>query len=128
MPQFSQNSYAKLDSCDSRLRRVMERAIKLVPLDLDFTILEGHRGQQAQDAAFEQGKSQLKWPNGNHNKYPSLAVDVAPYPIDWNNKERFYLLATYIFKAAYIEGVDIKWGGHWPHFKDLPHWEVKSEL
>jgi len=24
---------------------------------------------------------------------PSDAVDVAPYPIDWNDKERFYYFA-----------------------------------
>ena len=126
MPTLSQSSYQRLDTCDTRIRRVFERAIKIVPASSDFTILCGHRGEKDQNLAFEAGNSKLKWPNSKHNTSPSLAIDVVPFPIDWANIERFYKLATYVFKAAQMEDVPIEWGGHWFRFKDYPHWELKA--
>lgn len=125
MPQFSQRSKDALYTCDERLIRVMERAIVIVPPELDFTVLEGHRGKEKQDEYFKNGTSTLKWPRSNHNREPSLAVDIVPYPIDWGDRERFGMLATYIYRAALIEKVyNIRWGGHWRRFQDLPHWEL----
>jgi peptidoglycan L-alanyl-D-glutamate endopeptidase CwlK len=54
-----------------------------------------------------------------------MAVDIVPYPIVWDDLDRFYRLATWIFKAAQYEQVPIHWGGHWTKFKDYPHWEIK---
>ena len=125
MPTLSPRSYAHLDTCDTRIKCVIERAIKLVPKELDFIVLCGFRGEQEQNLAFNAGNSKLRWPESRHNKNPSLAVDVVPYPIDWTNLDRFYQLATYIFWAAQIEQVNLTWGGHYTKFKDLPHWEIK---
>lgn len=126
MPVFGTTSKSRLWTCDDRLQRVMNRAISIVPGNSDFTILCGHRGEEEQTKAFISGTSTVTWPNSNHNKTPSKAVDIAPYPIDWDDITRFNRLATYIFKAAMLEGVEIHWGGHWRNFKDYPHYEVKD--
>jgi len=76
-----------------------------------------------QNKAFNEGKSQLKFPLSKHNKYPSLAVDVAPYPIDWENIERFKDFVAYVKGVAKGLGIEVKSGSDFS-FKDYPHWEV----
>lgn len=132
MPSFSQASKDKLATCDQRLQTIFNDVIKHV----DCTILCGHRGQKEQDEAFAKGASKLKWPNGQHNKLPSMAVDAAPYPIDWSNKQkslaRFYFFAGYVKSVADSMNIKIRWGGDWDsdldftdqNFDDLPHFEV----
>ena len=46
----------------------------------DHSVIKGHRNQTEQDDAFSKGHSKLKWPDGNHNAYPSKAQDVRTYP------------------------------------------------
>ena len=118
MPSFSKASLAQLGTADERLQRVMRRAIQ----HFDFTVLEGHRGEQAQNEAHAKGLSKLRWPQGAHNKSPSRAVDVAPYPIDWRDTtaahERFAYLAGVVKVCAAEEGVKVRWGGDWDRDND----------
>lgn len=100
MPTFSKISKDRLATCDERLQKVFNEVVKY----FDCTIVQGHRGQAEQDAAYASGKSQLKWPNGNHNKFPSKAVDVMPYPIDWTDRERMTLF------AGFVMGIGISMG------------------
>ncbi len=55
---------------------------------------------------------------------PSLAVDLAPYPIDWNDLKRFHELAGRILEVAALLDIPLTWGGHWHSFKDYPHYEL----
>lgn len=120
MPTFSKSSADKLATCDERLQRLFNEVIKYT----DCTIVCGHRNQEDQEKAFEQGFSLARWPKSNHNGLPSLAVDVCPYPIDWGNRERFEAFAVLVKEVAQNIGVDVEWGGLWK-FTDLPHWQVK---
>lgn len=130
MPRFSRTSIEALKTLDMRLQLVMNAAIKHV----DFTILEGHRGKAEQDQAYRTGKSKVRWPNGKHNQFPSLAVDIAPYPIDWADTERFVYFAGFIMGAAAMLGVQLRWGGDWDRdtevedetFRDLGHFELMA--
>ena len=100
----------------------------------DCTIIEGHRNKDRQNKLFKEGKSKLKYPKGKHNAIPSKAVDVAPYPIDWNDRERFTYFAGYVLGIAYEMGLKIRWGGDWDmdtqvkdnNFDDLPHFEIRD--
>lgn len=128
MPSFSFKSEQKLQTCDPRLIRLFDIVIK----GFDCTILEGHRDEDRQNDMLHSGKSQLAWPGSKHNSSPSLAVDVAPYPIDWNDRERFHYFAGYVKGVAESIGVKIRWGGDWDGdwqvrdnvFDDLPHFEL----
>lgn len=130
MPKFSKKSLSKLETCDKRLQDLFLRVVK----KFDCTILEGHRGKDRQNKLFNEGKSKLKYPKGKHNSLPSKAVDVAPYPIDWNDRERFTYFAGYVVGIAYQMGLKIRWGGDWDmdtqvkdnNFDDLPHFEIKE--
>lgn len=121
MPHFGNQSREKLDTCDKEIQDVLNEAIK----HYDFSVIWGHRSQVDQDRAYEQGNSQLRWPQSKHNKTPSRAVDVVPYPGGFDNDDKeFYLMATHILRAAALLGVDLRWGGHWRNFKDLAHFEL----
>lgn len=130
---FGTTSQAELATCDDRLQRVMEAAIQ----HIDFSVLEGHRGQADQDRAVAEGNSKTPWPGSKHNSVPSLAVDIAPYPVDWSDtpkaRERFVYLAGVVMTCAKQLGIRLRWGGDWngnddmrdePAFRDYPHFEI----
>ena len=85
--------------------------------------------------AFLRGNSKVQFPNSKHNSLPSLAVDAAPYPIDWNDKKRFALFAGFVLGIAATKGIRLRWGGDWNmnyitldnRFDDLPHFELVQE-
>lgn len=120
MPQFSNRSLTNLAQCDERLQRVARECIK----HYDFSVICGHRNKAAQDKAFAEKKSKVKWPNSKHNKTPSLAMDCTPYPLDWNDIQAFHTMAKHMKEAAKKVGVKIVWGGDWKGFFDGPHFEL----
>jgi len=128
MADFGTESRKRLDTCHMDLQEICE----LVIPNYDFTVLEGFRSNARQDDLFRQGKSKLRAGQSKHNNQPSNAVDIAPYPIDWNNANRFYLLAGFIFQAASQLDIKLRWGGDWDSdwihtdqsFHDLPHFEL----
>jgi peptidoglycan L-alanyl-D-glutamate endopeptidase CwlK len=122
MPSFSDSSKSKLSTCHPKLQALFNEVIKY----RDCIILCGHRGQAEQIEAYQNGRSKVKWPNSKHNKKPSLAVDVAPYPIDWQDKERFIRFAGFVEGVASQMGIKIKWGGDFSTFFDGPHFQLEE--
>lgn len=132
MPSFSKVSNSRLSTCHPSLVLVAKAAIKVI----DFSVISGHRDKKSQDAAVAAGNSKTPWPKSRHNKIPSEAMDLAPYPIDWSNKPkavaRFYLLAGVVIAEAYDLGIKLRWGGDWDgdwdlydqNFDDLGHFEL----
>lgn len=138
MPKFGKGSLDKVATCHPDIQRVLNKAIK----KYDFTVIYGYRSPEEQLALFKQGRELVKGKyvvvgktvtnldgytkKSRHNSNPSEAVDVAPYPIDWNNINKFKEMAIVIKEAAKEEGVDLVWGGDWKSFKDYPHFELKK--
>lgn len=133
MPVFSKTSRERLSTCDPRLQEILTEAIKTI----DFIVIEGHRGQEAQDRAFKDGKSKLRWPHGKHNQHPSKAVDIAPYfvelkNLDWKDSYAFGRLMGFIQRIALEKGVRLRFGLDWDgdfrsrdeSFVDAPHIEL----
>lgn len=123
MPTFSERSLERLATCHPDLRRLFFAVVT----EIDCTVLCGHRCEADQRLAFEQGNSQLDWPLSMHNRLPSLAVDVGPYPLDWNDIEAFRKLAQIVKIKAQQMGIKVSWGGDWQTFKDYPHWELTGQ-
>lgn len=128
MAKFGARSLAELRTLDPRLQSILTEVIKYI----DFTIICGHRGQAEQDKVYAEKKSKVKWPNSKHNTLPSKAVDIAPYPIDWNDEVRFARLMGHIERVAYEQGVKIRLGldfnrngrSNDESFLDFPHVEL----
>lgn len=121
---FSEKSLKKLYKCHPLLVELMLYAIR--HSIIDFTIICGTRSNEAQQKAYEEGKSLLKSGKSKHNMIPSEAVDIAPYPIEWNNIDNFEKLGKCIKVCAKLLNISIKWGGDWS-FKDYGHFELKRE-
>lgn len=127
---FTSASAARLSTCHDDLQRLFIEVEKAFPC----LILEGHRGEIAQNAAYAAGKSKLRWPDGQHNKIPSRAVDAAPHPWDPKDRDRFVLFAGFVLGTATKLGIKLRWGGDWDSdlqtsdnkFDDLVHFELKD--
>ncbi len=128
MPYFSKKSKGKLETCHKDLQKVFNEVIKHV----DCTIIEGHRGEERQNRLYDEGNTKVRYPDGRHNCNPSNAVDVVPYPIDWDDRERFHLFAGFVLGISKSLGINIRWGGDWNRnfevddnqFDDFPHYEL----
>ena len=130
MPRFGRKSKERLATCDEKLQVLFKEVIKYV----DCSILEGHRGEDRQNALYKEGKTKVLYPRGRHNADPSRAVDVVPYPVDWEDRERMTLFAGFVLGIASQMGLNIRWGGDWDQdfevqdnkFDDFPHFELKG--
>ena len=128
MPKFGRTSKKRLVTCEEDLQILFNEVVK----HFDCSVLVGYRGRNEQDTAYESGHSKVKWPNGKHNSNPSLAVDVAPYPIDWDDRERFIYFGGFVKGCAYQLGLPLRWGGDWDNdsqlsdnkFDDLVHFAL----
>lgn len=134
MPMFSTQSFSQLSTCELDLQVLFFEVVRT----FDCTVLEGYRNEEDQEKAFNDGHSKLHFPDGKHNHQPSHGVDVAPFPVNWEDSKRFYHFAGYVLGVASRlkeEGKmthSIRWGGDWSgkhdlndqSFDDLVHFEL----
>ncbi|MBN9067072.1 MAG: hypothetical protein J0H60_11600 [Rhizobiales bacterium] len=138
MAKFSAVSLARLESAHPLLQKVMHAAIE----KYDFTILQSQRGRADQEEAFRKGNTHAHFGQSAHNWSPAIALDVAPYPIDWKDAARFVALNKVIgcfnpetgfgYGLAKDMQIPLRWGGDWnfngkttdEHLVDLPHYEL----
>lgn len=134
MSNWSDNSLQVRASLDPRLKVMVDELLTY----MDVSLICGHRTPQQQAAYFAAGTSKVEWPNSKHNMYPSLAVDMQPYPYpDNENDLRAALgyMAGLCWMIAEREGFSIRWGGDWNRngsvtdngFDDLFHLEIFYE-
>ena len=128
MPRFGKRSKENLTSCDKQLQNVFNEVIKYV----DCSVLEGYRDERRQNKLFQEGKTKVQYPMGRHNSSPSRAVDVTPYPVDWDDRVRQTLFAGFVLGIARSMDIRLRWGGDWDmdfkvmdnRFDDFPHFEI----
>jgi peptidoglycan L-alanyl-D-glutamate endopeptidase CwlK len=134
MPKFSKRSLELLEQCHPDLQLLCNTAINVI----DFSVLPSTIRTLKEQAEFVTAGTS-KTMDSLHLKRPfpecfnaeySAAVDIAPYPIDWNDRTRFELLAGImkgIAEVYYKEGRishRIAWGGDWKTLNDMPHFEL----
>ena len=132
MPKFGKRSRRRLKGVDPKLVSVLNEVVKY----FDITVIEGLRSQARQDELVAQGKSKTKF--GKH--VLGKAVDIAPYPIDWESRDDFHYLGGFVLGMAASMGINVRWGGDWSDsslskstrttkdnkFDDLVHFEIKD--
>ena len=133
MPKFWKRSRDRLKGVYAKLVNVLNEVVKY----FDITVIEGLRSQERQDELVKQGKSKTKF--GKH--VMGKAVDIAPYPIDWDARDDFHYLGGFVLGVANRLGVKIRWGGYWNasslfkgkittkdnNFDDLVHFELLED-
>tara|TARA_Y100000401_G_C8224905_1_gene175193 strand:- start:216 stop:656 length:441 start_codon:yes stop_codon:yes gene_type:complete len=126
MYKFGKRSKERLKGVDHRLIKVLDELIKV----MDVTIIEGLRSEKRQKELLEKGATKVKYSRHMEGK----AVDLAPYPIDWENRDGFHYMGGMIRGIAHQLGLKIRWGGDWNSdgdvkdngFDDLVHIEIRD--
>ena len=137
MPKFSKRSKGNLATADTKLQQLFNAVIE----EFDCTVIYGHRTPEEQFDLFKKGRERKDgwWvkvgptvtnldglnKKSKHNYFPSKAVDVVPYPLDWKDIEAFENLAKVVKAKAEELNITVTWGGDWTSIKDYPHWEIK---
>lgn len=116
--KLGKRSIERLSTVNPTLQAVILKSFETMPFDI--TVLEGIRSKERQAELFKSGAS--KTMNSKH--LTGNAIDIAPFPIDWNDKERFNEMAKNVYAAAKELGVKVRWGGDFKGFYDGPHIEL----
>lgn len=122
MYKYGKRSMQRLSTVHEDLQAIAHELIK----HMDVSVLCGHRGEREQEAAFVAGNSKLQWPRSKHNKLPSLAIDLAPYPIDWDDIARFNEMCDLVEAIAKDKGIKVRMGRDFS-FRDYPHVELHDK-
>tara|TARA_R100000742_G_C4272134_1_gene91235 strand:+ start:893 stop:1273 length:381 start_codon:yes stop_codon:yes gene_type:complete len=126
MYKFGRRSRERLKGVDVRLVNVLNELIKM----MDVTIIEGLRSAERQEELLAKGATKVRYSKHMEGK----AVDLSPYPIDWENRDGFYYMGGMIRGIAKQMGVNVRFGGDWDSdgdtkdnsFDDLVHVEIKD--
>jgi peptidoglycan L-alanyl-D-glutamate endopeptidase CwlK len=150
---LGRRSLERLQRVHPALVRVILRAIQIS--GQDFSVLEGVRTDARQRELYGQGRSareltakgvdpalarplmdKVTWTlKSNHFVQADgcgHAVDLVPYPVDWNTLSKFDAIADAMFQAAEELDVSIRWGADWDQDgkrrergeSDSPHFEL----
>lgn len=148
MNTFSARSMAHYQKLHPDLQKVADKVLE----HRDCAITDSYRGDVEQQAAFDKGLSRAKPGQSKHNRLPSEAMHLVPFPvpvppdpnlthqIDSAERARqaaaewreYAFFAGRVLQAADDLGIRIRWGGDWNendttvdnHFNDLQHYEL----
>lgn len=126
--KLSKKGQSLLATRKQALQDVINKSFEKMPFDI--TILASTvRTEEEQRANIAKGVS---WTMKSKH-LDGRAVDIAPYPVDWNNLERFVVMAAHVLAAADKLGIRVVWGGTWAPTTegwqknkrfDGPHFEI----
>ena len=130
MYKFGKKSKQRLKGVDTRLINVLNELIKI----MDVTIIEGVRSKEKQKEYFAKGKSKIDGVTKKGMHQLGKAVDLAPYPINWKDSNKFYYMGGMIRGIAKQLNLKVRWGGDWDSdgnirdqkFMDLVHIEIRE--
>ena len=133
MAKFGKTSMSRLEGVHPLL---VDWAFRLVTV-MDCSVIYGVRTLSEQRVLVEKEASMtmdsyhLIQPDGYGH-----ALDLAPYPIDWNDYKRFYVLIGMGLMLAHDMGIPITNGRDWDgdldfddqSFNDFLHWQIPRGL
>lgn len=120
---LSKTSIQKLNTCHTDLQKLIYAVAK----EEKCAVICGFRGRYEQEKAYYSGKSKARFGQSKHNFKPSLAVDIVPLPLDWNDIPAFERLGEKIMAKAEEMGIKVKWGKNFKGLVDYPHFELIEE-
>lgn len=123
--KWGKSSLNNLKTCDQRLQDMAN--MMLARSDFDLAIICGFRGEQEQNDAFLRGASKARFGQSKHNTFPSQAIDIVPYPINWDTTDRRWQeMALNAMWCAGRLNIKIRWGGTFKKLADYPHFEIEN--
>ena len=88
MYKFGKRSRDRLRGVDVRIINILNELIKI----MDVTVIEGLRSADRQKELLAKGATKVKYSKHMDGK----AVDIAPYPFDWNARDDFHYLGGFV--------------------------------
>ena len=148
---LSKLSLGRLEGVNPELVKVVKRAIEIT--QQDFLVVEGVRSKEQCYINYGKGRTvaqctakgvparyaqpklaKVTWLNNplSSKHVSGKAVDLVPYPVNWNDLTKFDQVAKAMFAAAKELGVSIRWGADWDNDGnyrekgeyDSPHFEL----
>ena len=148
---LSKLSLGRLEGVNPALVKVVKRAIEIT--QQDFLVVEGVRSKEQCYINYGKGRTvaqctakgvpakyaqpklaKVTWLNNplSSKHVSGKAVDLVPYPVNWNDLTKFDQVAKAMFAAAKELGVSIRWGADWDNDGnyrekgeyDSPHFEL----
>ena len=124
MYRFGKRSKERLKGVDHRLIMILDELIKM----MDVTIIEGLRSAERQEELLKKGATKVKYSKHMEGK----AVDLAPYPIDWEDRDTFHYMAGMVRGIGHLLNIKVRVGADWDSdgntkdnsFDDLVHIEL----
>ena len=138
MPKYGERSEKNLSGVHPTIQKVFRQVLLS---GYDHSIICGVRSKEDQEKAYQEGNSEVNWPNSYHNLPPykgepveklrtsinwpylrskhSFAVDAMPYfstkpHIDWGDLEAIAKFAGFVLGIASAMGIPhFGWGGDW---------------
>ena len=112
--KLGKTSIARLKGVDKTLVNIVKRAIEIS--EVDFSVLEGVRTLERQRELYAQGRTApgkiVTWTMKSKH-IDGKAVDLVPYPLDWNDLSKFDKIRNAMFQAAKEQDVNLRWGADW---------------
>ena len=113
---WGKQSTALLSHVHADLQRLF--AVVIERTDQDLTILPSTIRTVAEQAEYIRVGTSKTW---NSRHLHGLAVDVAPYPIDWHDQPRWQRMCSVIESVARELGIPIELGRDFLTLVDMPH-------
>jgi|TARA_B110000967_G_scaffold93413_1_gene95995 peptidoglycan L-alanyl-D-glutamate endopeptidase CwlK len=126
--QLGTNSINNLAGVDGRLIDIADLAIKLTNIDFGIPATGGLRTEEVQAKLFEDGFSKADGVSNKSYHQSGKALDVYAYvdgKASWD-KLHLALIAAAMLQASAQLGYELKWGGLWKSWQDMPHFELRD--
>jgi len=123
--RLSKTSLRNLDGVHPELIDVVKMAIQITKVDFGIPSTGGYRTASQQNELYNDKKSQLDGFDKKSNHQTGNAVDVFAYvdgKASWD-EHHLSMVACAMLEAANRLGVNLRWGGLWVSFIDMPHFE-----
>ena len=120
------SSSKNLTNVDQRLVDTVKLALTLTSVDFGIPSTGGYRSEADQAKLFTAGLSKCDGRVNKSNHQTGRAADVFAY-VDKKasyQPEHLSLVAAAMLEAAGRLGHELRWGGHFKSFLDMPHFEL----
>ena len=126
--KLGKNSINNMAGIDGRLIDIAELAIELSNIDFGIPSSGGLRSEADQAKLFTDGVSKADGVSNKSYHQSGKAIDVYAYvdgKASWD-KLHLALIAAAMLQASAQLGYELKWGGLWKSWQDMPHFEIKD--
>lgn len=125
--KMSQRSLKRLEGIEPILIEIVKAAITNSPYDFGIPAFGGLRTAEEQNGLFMKRVSNCDGFKNKSYHQTGKAFDIYAYvdrKASWN-KKHLTKIARHIQKVAKEEfNINLKWGGDWRNFKDMPHFQI----